>query len=68
MNAPDPRSGAEAFETVLAFRNQQYVEAMAFSVTANLMTTRRVFDRFGTLRHGGSEDFDWCRRAAAAGF
>ncbi|MEM1162714.1 MAG: hypothetical protein AAGJ28_17445, partial [Pseudomonadota bacterium] len=38
-----------------------------FSVTANLLTTRTVFDQTGPLVVGLSEDVDWCRRATALG-
>ena len=65
---PAPRSGAEAFETVFAFDNRGYIERKGFSVTANLVTTRAVFEAVGGFRAGMSEDLDWCRRATAAGF
>ena len=65
---PAPRSGAEAFETVFAFDNRGYIADKGFSVTANLLTTRTVFERVGGFRTGLSEDLDWCRRATAAGF
>jgi GT2 family glycosyltransferase len=65
---PPPRSGAEAFETVFAFDNRGYIARQGFSVTANLLTTRRVFETVGGFRAGLSEDLDWCRRATAAGF
>ncbi len=64
---PPPRSGAEAFETVFAFNQRRYVEEMGFSVTANLLTTRAVFEETGPLIVGLSEDVDWCRRATAKG-
>ena len=64
---PPPRSGAEAFEAVFAFDNRRYVEREGFSVTANLLTTRAVFEAVGGFRAGVSEDLDWCRRAVAAG-
>lgn len=63
-----PRNGAQAFEAVFAFDNRGYVEAKGFSVTANLLTRRDVFERTGPMIHGLSEDLDWCRRATAAGF
>lgn len=63
-----PRSGAQAFEAVFAFDNQRYVESVGFSVTANLLTRRSVFERVGGFRAGVPEDLDWCRRATAAGF
>ncbi len=65
---PAPRSGAEAFEAVFAFDNRVYVEAKGFSVTANLLTQRAVFEATGPFVAGLSEDLDWCRRATAAGF
>ena len=65
---PGPRSGAEAFETVFAFDNRAYIEKKGFSVTANLLTTRRVFAATGDFRAGLSEDLDWCHRARAQGF
>ena len=65
---PGPRSGAEGFETVFAFDQKGYIADKGFSVTANLVTTRRVFDATGPFVPGLSEDLDWCRRATAAGF
>lgn len=44
-----PRTGAQAFEAVFAFDNQFYVEERGFSVTANLLTRRDVFDSTGSL-------------------
>lgn len=65
---PGPRSGAEAFEAVFAFDNKAYIERKGFSVTANLLTTRAVFEATGPFRPGLSEDLDWCHRAVAKGF
>lgn len=65
---PARRSGAEAFETVFAFDNRAYIETKGFSVTANLLTTRAVFETTGPFRPGLSEDLDWCHRAVAKGF
>jgi len=64
---PPPRSGAEAFETVFAFKQRDYVQNKGFSVTANLVTTRDVFARTGPMITGLSEDADWCFRAVKAG-
>ena len=63
-----PRSGAQAFETVFAFNQKSYVRDKGFSVTANLLTTRAVFDAVGPFVVGLSEDVEWCQRATAAGF
>lgn len=61
-------TGAEAFERVFAFNNRRYVEEKGFSVTANLFCRRETFDAVGPFRTGVSEDFEWCRRARAAGY
>jgi GT2 family glycosyltransferase len=63
-----PRTGAQAFETVFAFRQKDYIEKQGFAVTANLATTRRIFEAVGDFRVGLSEDKDWCQRAVRAGF
>lgn len=63
-----PRSGAEAFETVFAFHQKNYIEKKGFSVTANLLTRREVFQDVGPLVVGLSEDMEWCRRATGQGY
>lgn len=65
---PPPRSGAEAFEAVFAFHNGDYIRDKGFSVTANLVTRRDVFDATGPFFAGVSEDVEWCRRAVSKGF
>lgn len=65
---PPPRSGAEAFETVFGFDNRAYIERKGFSVTANLLTRRSVFDEVGGFSQGVSEDVEWCRRAKRKGY
>jgi GT2 family glycosyltransferase len=65
---PPPRNGAQAFEAVFAFDNRTYVQEKGFSVTANLLTRRDVFNATGQFIAGLSEDLDWCRRATAKGF
>ncbi|WP_172331455.1 glycosyltransferase family 2 protein [Mangrovicoccus sp. HB161399] len=64
---PPPKSGAEAFETVFAFHQRSYVEKKGFSVTANLLASRRVFEIAGPMVPGMAEDVDWCRAATAKG-
>ena len=64
---PPPRSGSEAFETVFAFAQRDYIERKNFSVTANLITSRPLFQTVGALRDGFSEDLDWCHRAVEKG-
>lgn len=65
---PPPRSGAEAFETVFAFDYRDYFQRKGFSVTANLLTSRRVFAAVGDFIDGLSEDAEWCLRARGKGF
>lgn len=63
-----PRTGAQAFETVFAFDQRSYIEEKGFSVTANLLTSRAVFQDVGPMTVGVSEDLDWCHRATAKGY
>lgn len=65
---PPPQSGAEAFETVFAFRMESYLTKSAFLGSGNLVTSRRVFETVGGFRPAVSEDKDWSQRAARAGF
>lgn len=65
---PPPRSGAQAFEAIFAFNQKHYVEKSGFSVTANLLTWRHVFQKVGGFRPRVSEDVDWCHRARSVGF
>lgn len=65
---PPPRSGAEAFEQVFAFRMQSYLTKAAFLGAGNLVTSRMVFEDVGGFRPAVSEDKEWSQRAAAAGY
>jgi GT2 family glycosyltransferase len=65
---PPPRSGAEAFETVFAFKMKRYLEEEGFLGAGNLVVSRRVFEAVGGFRGTVSEDVDWSQRAAKAGF
>ncbi len=61
-------SGVEAFECVFSFRQRKYIEKQRYSVTANLMMTRAVFDVAGPF--GGidtAEDRNFGQRAHGAG-
>lgn len=62
-----PMTPAEAFETVFAFDNADYVKAKGFTVTANLFCRRTDFNKVGPFRADMSEDKEWCHRATAAG-
>ncbi|MEM6593505.1 MAG: glycosyltransferase [Pseudomonadota bacterium] len=61
-------TSAQLFERVFAFDNARYIADLGFSVTANLVTTRAVFDKVGPFRTGLPEDVDWCTRARIEGF
>lgn len=65
---PPPKSGAEAFETVFAFKMGAYLARDGFLGSGNLVTSRKVFETTGGFRAAVSEDVDWSTRAAAAGF
>lgn len=65
---PAPQSGAEAFETVFAFKMQAYLERDAFLGAGNLITSRAVFEGTGGFRPAVSEDKDWSQRAARKGY
>lgn len=65
---PGPRTGAQALETALAFPQERYIREGKFSVTANLVTTRDVFERVGAFAHEAPDDKDWCVRAHKMGF
>jgi GT2 family glycosyltransferase len=59
----------EAFERVFAFRNEFYVTRKNFTVTANLLCPRALFESVGGFISGKIvEDQEWCRRAASMGY
>lgn len=62
-------TGLEAYESVFAFRQQQYIKKKGFSGTGNLAISREVFEQVGPF--GGieiAEDLDWGQRARNKGF
>lgn len=69
MRDPDRPTAAELYEAIHAFPQRRYMETLSFSVTANLLVTRRVFGTFGgfngSLESGG--DWEWGQRARQAG-
>lgn len=65
---PPPCTGAEAFETVFAFKMRRYLEEEGFLGAGNLVVSREVFRATGGFRDAVSEDVEWSQRAAAAGF
>ena len=64
---PAPRSGAEAFEAVFAFKMRRYLEEEAFLGAGNLVVSRRGFEQAGPFRPAVSEDKEWSQRAASQG-
>lgn len=69
VDNPERLSAVEAFEKVFAFRNEHYVTAKGFTVTANLICAREVFRAAGEFSTSGvSEDVEWCARARACGY
>lgn len=65
---PPPRNGAQAFEQIFAFDQERYVKRKNFSVTANLLTWRHIFEDVGGFKNLLSEDVDWCLRAKEKGY
>jgi glycosyltransferase involved in cell wall biosynthesis len=55
---PRRMTAAEAFESVFAFRNEQYVRDRNFTVTASMFVPRFVFDAVGLFENGVPEDID----------
>lgn len=60
---------AECYEKAFAFRQAQNMQ-QGLAVTANLVVRREVFDAVGVFneRMMSGGDFEWTRRATAAGF
>ena len=68
VDDPEHMTPTEAFEAVFAFNNERYVHRKGFTVTANLLCRREVFQAVGGFGVGVSEDVEWCRRAVGKGF
>ena len=62
-------TAAELYESIHAFPQRRYIEHLSFSVTANLLVSRAVFEMAGgfngSLASGG--DWEWGQRARRAG-
>jgi GT2 family glycosyltransferase len=67
VDDPARMTAAEAFESVFAFHNEQYVNERGFTVTASMFVWRPVFDAVGGFKNGVPEDIEWCRRARQGG-
>lgn len=67
--SPGRLSILEAYESVFAYRQKEYIEMLGFSGTGNLAMRREDFEAVGPF--GGldvAEDRDWGRRAIALGY
>jgi len=59
----------EAYESIFAYRQQEYIERQGFSGTGNLAVRRSSYDAVGTFAGKDiAEDREWGRRATGAGF
>lgn len=66
---PAKLSAIEAYESIFAYRQQQYIAREGFSGTGNLAMHRSVFVAVGPFGGIGiAEDRDWGQRARAQGF
>lgn len=66
----DVPTAVEFFDSISFFQQQKNINDTKFSVTANLFTFKKVFDRVGlfndTLKSGG--DVEWGRRVSSCGY
>ncbi len=70
VSDPDRPNASELYESIVGFRQSDYLIREHFAATANLFTYRSVFDTVGPfnpqLRSGG--DVEWGQRVFAAGY
>jgi len=65
---PDKLTMLEAYESVYAYRQKEYIEKQGFSGTGNLAMRRSVYDEVGPFAGiGVAEDIDWGHRAGKLG-
>jgi len=67
---PSHPTGAELYGKVATYPQQHHVEAMKFSVTANLFTSRNVLERVGPFddEMKSEGDIEWGQRVFSTGF
>ena len=66
---PQHTTMLEAYESIYAYRQEEYITRQRFSGTGNLAMRREVFDAVGPFCGiERAEDRDWGQRATAAGF
>lgn len=69
LSGPAGMTPLEAYESVFAYRQREYIEKMGFSGTGNLAMRRDVFAAVGPFGGiGVAEDRDWGRRALSMGY
>lgn len=69
LKHPPGMNALEAYESVFAYRQREYIERQGFSGTGNLAVHRSDYEKIGPFGGIGiAEDRDWGRRATAAGY
>ena len=69
LKHPPEMDALEAYESVFAYRQREYIERQGFSGTGNLAVHRADYEKIGPFGGIGiAEDRDWGRRATAAGY
>jgi GT2 family glycosyltransferase len=59
----------EAYESIYAYRQKEYIERQGFSGTGNLAMRREIYDSVGPFAGiGVAEDREWGKRATKKGF
>ncbi|WP_449284032.1 glycosyltransferase [Luteimonas yanweni] len=68
--APAKQTATALYQTIVGFQQRENIERKLFSVTANLLCMRSVFDAAGPFAEGllSGGDREWCWRAGAKGF
>ncbi|MDY6936024.1 MAG: glycosyltransferase [Cyanobacteriota bacterium] len=66
----DRLTPVELFEKMTAFTQRDFVECDRYGATANLFTTRQIFDRVGLFQVGlkSSGDLEWGQRVSGCGY
>lgn len=65
---PNNLTDIEAYESVFAYQQKNYIEKKGFSGTGNLAMTRATYSKVGPFRGlGVAEDRDWGQRATKLG-
>lgn len=67
---PSNPTAVELYEVIMYYGQQRFVDIMHFSVTANLLTFKSVFQQVGTFDSDlkSSGDYEWGQRVFEAGY